>query len=124
MNVSTIKKLVFDGNEQDLYSFQVEIKCPACSKDISFLADDMIPMATIGAEPHPNSFAKQLKLRRRASGNIFENDKGLESYAIERPCGACDIKCIVIAGIGEIQHSRFNIFLEGVLSCYKERANL
>lgn len=115
MNVLAINKLVFDGSEQDFYSFSVEVKCPFCSKDIVFLADDMTPMEEIDVKSLPKSFAKQLNLRRRAGGSIFENNKGLESYAIECQCGNCGGKCIVVAGMGEVQPTRFNVFVEGVV---------
>jgi hypothetical protein len=110
-----LNKLIFDGSEQSFYSFKIEISCPSCGKEIIFLADDMFPMKEMNLKSFPKDFVKQLNLRRRANGKIFKNSHGLEAYAIECQCWDCEARFIVVAGIGEIQPSRFNVFLEGVV---------
>ncbi len=42
MNILSINQLVFDGTEQDFYSFRVEVKCPKCFSNLSFLADEAL----------------------------------------------------------------------------------
>jgi ribosomal protein S27E len=115
VKILAINQLVFDGIEQDFYSFCVEVKCPVCNNDLSFLADDMISMEDLNMSSFPKGFTKQLNLKRRAGGNILENEKGLESYAMECECKACGTKSTVIAGIGEIQPTRLNVVVDGVV---------
>jgi ribosomal protein S27E len=116
MNILSINQLVFDGAEQDFYSFRVEVKCPVCDNNLSFLADDMVPMEDLNIGSLPKGFTKQLNLKRRAGGNIFENEKGLESYAMQCECKSCGNKSTVIVGIGEIQPTRFNVVVDGVVT--------
>ncbi|BDP33274.1 hypothetical protein D8T51_13755 [Vibrio vulnificus] len=116
MNILSINQLVFDGTEQDFYSFRVEVKCPKCFSNLSFLADDMIPIEDLNIGLFPKGFTKQLNLKRRAGGNVFENERGLVSYAMQCKCKSCGTKSAVIAGIGEIQPTRLNVVVEGVVA--------
>ena len=116
MSALTINKLVFDGSEQDFYSFKIEIKCPICNSSLSFLADDMTPMENLNLKPLPKNFTKQLNLKRRSGGKIFEDKKGLETHSMECKCNNCRTRYIVFAGINEIQPSRFNVIIDGILT--------
>jgi len=119
VNILTINKLVFDGTEQDFYSFKIKVACPVCNNDLSFLADDMVPMVDLNTKFLSMSFTKQLKLKRRPNGHIYENEKGLESYTKEYKCKNCETKCIIFAGIGETQPNRFNVIVDGILAAKK-----
>ncbi|ELP5727557.1 hypothetical protein QTV44_000751 [Vibrio vulnificus] len=115
MNILSIKHPVYDGAEQDFYSFRIDVKCPKCYSNLSFLVDDIIPIEGLNIGFFPKAFTKQLNLKRRSGGNVFENERGLVSYAMQCKCKSCGTKSAVIAGIGEIQPTRLNV-VEGVVA--------
>ena len=108
-------ELVFDGAESDFYSFQFEVECLHCKKVIDILADDMLPLEDISDKKLLKLLTKTFKLRRKVGGFNYENEKGLESYYTECSCNSCGNKNYVVASIGEIQPTRFQVCLDGIL---------
>lgn len=109
-------KLVFDGEESDFYTFSIQYICSSCSQKDSILANDMIPLGKIDTNFLPKNSFKHLKLNRRSGGNTWLNSKGLRVYGKNCKCSQCGTNNLVIAGIGEVQPSRFIVTLEGIIA--------
>jgi len=115
MTILAINKRVFDGDEQSFYAFRSTFQCPSCGKEIVFCADDMSPIEDVDLASLPKGFEKKLNLRHRAGETFFENHKGLRSHAVQCSCNDCSARLMVVAGIGEVQPSRFNVVVEGII---------
>lgn len=115
MRKIVLRDLVFDGVEEDLYSLKLRVGCPGCGSGVDFDADDLTPLGGADNSRLSNLLAKDFGLRRRSGGLGYENEKGLEAFFFGYRCMSCGAKGYVVASVGEIQPTRFQAILEGVL---------
>lgn len=119
--ISTKKKIIFDGDQEELFTHSFNIECPSCTNLFSASPAGLRRISILPNEILNYITPKIKGLKKIALGDdAFYKIDGLSLKYLELACPNCDGKYIGFFGVGEYQPARFMLILTALISLQEE----